>query len=157
MADGAARIRIDDRAAPDEQAVPVPPEDVLREATQAAQRVRYYDLTGDPSFDPLRNKRFGWQLVRRGALFAVAGLAVLATRRIFLFLLIVAAVTRSLAILSLDSIVSLLVAIALLIAYLFMPVPALLAAEPPARAPGRGRGHRVRVHPAGGAPPRHAL
>ncbi len=124
MADGAARIRIDDRAAPDEQAVPVPPEDVLREATQAAQRVRYYDLTGDPSFDPLRNKRFGWQLVRRGALFAVAGLAL--DTLIFLFLLIVAAVTRSLAILSLDSIVSLLVAIALLIAYLLMPVPALL-------------------------------
>ena len=46
---------------------------------------------------------------------------------IFLFLLIVAAATRSLAILSLDSIVSILVAIALLIAYLFMPVPALLS------------------------------
>ena len=127
LTDGAARIRIDERpvAGQAATAVPVPPEEIVREASVAAQRLRYYDLSGEPSFDPLRNKRFGWQLVRRGALFALAGLVLNIV--IFLFLLIVAAVTRSLAILSLDSIVSLLVAIAVLIAYLFMPVPALLS------------------------------
>jgi hypothetical protein len=127
LTDGAARIRIDERspAEPAAAAVPAPPEEVVREASAAAQRLRYYDLSGEPSFDPLRNKRFGWQLVRRGALFALVGLVL--DTVIFLFLLIVAAATRSLAILSLDSIVSILVAIALLIAYLFMPVPALLS------------------------------
>lgn len=127
LTDGAARIRIDEGAAagPAAAAVPTPPEEVIREASVAAQRLRYHDLSGEPSFDPLRNKRFGWQLVRRGALFALVGLVV--DLVIFLFLLIVAAVTRSLAILGLDSIAGFLVAISLLIAYLFMPVPGLLS------------------------------
>jgi len=127
LTDGAARIRIDERSAAGQApaAVPVPPEEVIQEATAAAQRLRHYDLSGEPSFDPLRNKRFGWQLVRRAALFALAGLVV--DLVIFLFLLIVAAATRSLAVLGLDSIVGFLVLIGVVIAYLFMPVPALLS------------------------------
>ena len=125
--DGAARIRIDERSAAGlaPAAVPVPPEEVIREATAAAQRLRHYDLSGEPSFDPLRNKRFGWQLVRRAALFGLVGLVV--DLVIFLFLLLVAAVTRSLAVLGLDSIVGFLVLIGVVVAYLFMPVPALLS------------------------------
>lgn len=127
LTDGTARIRIDERAAAGQApaAAPAPPEEVIREAAAAAQRVRYYDLSGEPSFDPLRNKRFGWQLVRRAALFALVGLVV--DTVIFLFLLIVAAVTRSLGVLDLDSIVGFLVLIGVIIAYLFMPVPALLS------------------------------
>jgi zinc-ribbon domain len=127
LTDGAARVRIDERARPEQHAdaVPAAPEDVVREATRDAQRLRALDVIGEPTFDPLRNKRFGGQLFRRALLFAGTGIVV--DILVFLFLGLVGLVTRSLAILSIDPIISVLVWAAFFIAYLVLPVPALLS------------------------------
>jgi hypothetical protein len=87
--------------------------------------ISYTEVTGQPVFDPLRNSRFGWQLVRRGALFLLLSFA--AELVIFIFLLLVSAAARSLAPLAIEPVISTLLGIALLALYLFLPVPGLLA------------------------------
>ncbi|HUY51862.1 MAG TPA: hypothetical protein VMV92_40210 [Streptosporangiaceae bacterium] len=128
LTDGDARIRIDERAEPADDggtASPAAPEETTRDAAYADRQLSYTEVTGEPSFDPLRNSRFGWQLVRRAGLFVLFGF--IAESVIFLFLLLVAAVARSLAIFAISPVISFLIGIGLIIAYLVMPVPALLA------------------------------
>jgi hypothetical protein len=128
-AEGAAQARIAVRSAESAQesaatdAAPAP--ERAQEAALADRQVNYTTVSGEPSFDPLRNARFGWQLLRRAGLFWLFGACCEAV--IFLFLLLVAAVSRSVGALAVLPVISTLFAIGLVGAYLLLPVPALLA------------------------------
>jgi hypothetical protein len=92
-----------------------------KESFEVGLTVSYGNVSDEPSFDPLRNRRFGWQLVRRFLLWQAVPwvIGVLA--------LIVAAVARSIGFLeAVPEIMALfwLVAVAL---FIFLPVPGLLA------------------------------
>jgi hypothetical protein len=114
---------------------PPPPADVARAADDEAARLRYTDVTGEPTFDPLRNTRFGWQLARRYALFFLLGYVIDTVITLLCFLVTLANGSYAGALLSgtvpgvlvVGAVLSLLVQIALLIIYLVLPVPALMA------------------------------
>jgi hypothetical protein len=129
FADGDAQVRIAVRAAESVQenaaADAAPGAERARDAALADRRLSYTAVSGEPSFDPLRNTRFGWQLLRRAGLFWLFGAGVEAV--IFIFLLLVATVSRSVGALAALPVVGTLLAIGLVVAYLFLPVPALLA------------------------------
>ena len=64
-ADGEARIRSGTRAAPARSAgaaAQVPVREITRIDANADQRLSYAETSSEPTFDPLRNSRFGWQL-----------------------------------------------------------------------------------------------
>lgn len=105
--------------------LPPPPHVATQDDAIPDRQLSYTDVSGEPSFDPLRNSRFGWQLVRRAALFLAAG--IVADTAVFIFLLLVAAITRSPAVVIVTPIISFVLAAVLFVAYLVMPVPALLA------------------------------
>ena len=97
----------------------------MLDAVNAAARLRYADVIGDPTFDPLRNSRFGWQLARRYLLFLLVGAA--ADTLIMLFFLLTALTSGSSSVTTIGTVLSFVVQAVLLVAYLVMPVPALLA------------------------------
>jgi hypothetical protein len=127
LTDGAARIRSDARGAAAEgndSASPAPFREITRIDANADQRLSYTETSNEPTFDPLRNSRFGWQLARRFALFFVAG--ALANILITLFFLFVALVTGDRSALNILPVLSFLIEAGLFVAYALMPVPALL-------------------------------
>ena len=114
---------------------PPPPGDAARDTADEAARLRYAEVSGEPTFDPLRNTRFGWQLARRGALFFLLGYAI-DTVITLLFLLVTLAsgsyasflITGNLPGPLIASVVlSSLVQVTLFVMYLVLPVPALMA------------------------------
>lgn len=123
----AARIRIDARGAAADGsglASPAPFREITRIDANADQRLSYTETSNEPTFDPLRNSRFGWQLARRFALFFVAG--ALANILISLFFLLVALVTGDRSALNILPVLIPLIWVGLFVAYALMPVPALL-------------------------------
>ena len=120
------------------QPPPPPPADAAAgsaDSADEAARLSYADVTGEPTFDPLRNTRFGWQLARRGALFFLLGYAIDSVITLLCFLVTLASgsyaaslVTGSLpGPLIAGFVLSALVQVVLLVIYLTQPVPALMA------------------------------
>ena len=114
---------------------PPPPPDVVRAAVDEAARLRYADVTGEPTFDPLRNTRFGWQLARRYALFFLLGYVIDSVITLLCFLVTLTNGSEASALITgsppgalvVGFVLSLLVQVALLVLYLVLPVPALMA------------------------------
>ncbi len=125
--DGAARIRADTRAAPAQgggSAAQVPVREITRIDANADQRLSYAETSSEPTFDPLRNSRFGWQLARRFALFFAIGAIINFLLSLFFSLVFIA--TRDTSVFEADWVIGLLIGLGLLVAYALMPVPALL-------------------------------
>lgn len=125
--DGAARIRIDARSAAAEDngsASPAPFREIARIDANADQRLSYTEISNEPTFDPLRNSRFGWQLVRRFALFFAV--AAVVNILISLFFGLTFIVSRDASVFDVNAVIDSLVGLGLLVAYALMPVPALL-------------------------------
>jgi hypothetical protein len=126
-ADGQARVRVNAR---DESAdgktanYPAPSDKMLWDA-DADRRLKYKDITGEPSFDPLHNSRFGWQLARRAGLFFL--LAVIAESAMTISLGLVSLMTRSPAAVTIIPGLGFLIWAGMLLAYLLMPVAGRLA------------------------------
>ena len=114
---------------------PPPPPDVVRAAVDEAARLRYADVAGEPTFDPLRNTRFGWQLARRYALFFLLGYVIDSVITLLCFLVTLTNGSEASALITgsppgalvVGFVLSLLVQVALLVLYLALPVPALMA------------------------------
>ena len=114
---------------------PPPPADAAAGSAGAAAGLSYADVTGEPTFDPLRNTRFGWQLARRGALFFLLGYAIDTVITLLCFLVTLAngSYAASLVTGSLPGpliagfVLSVLAQVILLVLYLALPVPALMA------------------------------
>jgi hypothetical protein len=114
---------------------PPPPSDTARDSADEAARLRYAEVSGEPTFDPLRNTRFGWQLARRGALFFLLGYAI--DTVITLLCLLVTLASGSYAAFLITGnlpgpliaslVLSVLVQVILFVMYLVLPVPALMA------------------------------
>ena len=125
--DGAARMRTEHRpAAPPGNGVAAAgtPREIIRIDANADQRLSYTETSNEPTFDPLRNSRFGWQLVRRFALFL--GVAAVVSFLLFLFFGLIFIVTRDESVFEVSGVLGTLVELGLLVAYVVMPVPALL-------------------------------
>lgn len=90
----------------------------------AASQLRIADVVGEPTFDPLRNKRLLGQMARRFVLllFVAFGIEV-----VFLFVGLILSFIGGFALATLAGIVSVLVAIALFLCFWLLPVPAMLA------------------------------
>ena len=114
---------------------PPPPPDIVRAAVDEAARLRYADVTGEPTFDPLRNTRFGWQLARRYALFFLVGYVIDSIITLLCFLVTLTNGSEASALITgtppgalvVGVVLSVLVQVALLVLYLVLPVPALMA------------------------------
>jgi hypothetical protein len=122
-----------------------PPDAALRAAPRAAPRdlpQSAADVTGEPTFDPLRNKRLLYQVIRRFALFFVAYLALSFVAFVVgLILSLIGGVGLAVFV----QIMTVIVAIVVFVLFLVMPVPALLAYG--SRIVG-GRAAGLRVHQA---------
>ena len=105
-------------------AAPGPPREITRIDANADQRLSYTETSNEPTFDPLRNSRFGWQLVRRFALFFAVG--ALVNFLVFLFFGFIFIATRDASVFNVSAVIDALVELGLLVAYAIMPVPALL-------------------------------
>ena len=126
-ADAEARIRSGTRAAPARSvgaAAQAPVREITRIDANADQRLSYAETSSEPTFDPLRNSRFGWQLARRFALFFAIGAIINFLLSLFFSLAFIA--TRDTSVFEADWVIGLLIAVGLLVAYALMPVPALL-------------------------------
>jgi hypothetical protein len=105
-------------------APPGPPREITRIDANADQRLSYTETSNEPTFDPLRNSRFGWQLVRRFALFfAVAALVNILISLFFGFIFIA---THDASVFDVNAVIDSLIELGLFVAYALMPVPALL-------------------------------
>ena len=103
---------------------PGPVREITRIDANADQRLSYAGTSSEPTFDPLRNSRFGWQLVRRFALFFAIRAIINFLLSLFFSLAFIA--TRDTSVFEADWVIGLLIAVGLLVAYVLMPVPALL-------------------------------
>jgi hypothetical protein len=93
-----------------------------------AWRVNYAELSGEPTFDPLANTRFLWQVVRQAALFVA--LYVLAEIVIGIVCLVLAIAGAGFgAAFSLWGIIATIVGIVITVLFWFTPIPALLAQQ----------------------------
>ncbi|HEY7146204.1 MAG TPA: zinc ribbon domain-containing protein [Streptosporangiaceae bacterium] len=90
----------------------------------AGARQGFVSVVGEPTFDPLRNKRFIGQIFRRLLLFTLSGLmaafVILIVGLLFLLL-------GAFGVLEFEQVMGLIVAIAITLAFALMPVPAMLA------------------------------
>lgn len=126
-ADGQARVRMNAReesAGGKAADNPAAPDNMLWDA-DADQRLRYLDVTGEPTFDPMHNSRFGWQLARRAGLFFL--LTIIAESAMSFSLGLVSVMTRSTAVLAIIPVLGFLIVAGALLAYLLMPVAGRLA------------------------------
>jgi len=125
--DGEARIRTEAPPAAAQgngAAAPGPPREITRIDANADQRLSYTETSNEPTFDPLRNSRFGWQLLRRFALFfAVATVINILISLFFGFTFIV---THDASVFDVNAVIDSLIELGLFVAYALMPVPALL-------------------------------
>ncbi len=90
----------------------------------ADRKLSSADLVGEPTFDPLRSSRFRWQVVRRFLLYAFAAILV---ELVVLFFGLIISLIGGVALAALAQVVTVLVLIGLFVAFLLMPVPAMLA------------------------------
>jgi uncharacterized membrane protein (Fun14 family) len=126
---GAAAVPVGDalaRPAPP-QAQPPPPAGEGGPADQAAAAIDaglINEMSGEPTFDPLRNRRLYWQMAFRFAIYAVVGMAV---ELVLLFFGFIFSLVGGLAVAAFMTVVSILVGIALFLVFWLLPVPAMLA------------------------------
>ena len=95
------------------------------EPAHRAEKVDYQEMSDEPVFDPLRNARLGRQMLRQTLLFVLAGFLI--EGAITLLFAVMAFMSRSTGPLGAAPVFSVLAAGALLLVYLFTPVPALIA------------------------------
>jgi hypothetical protein len=91
-----------------------------------AWSLNYDELSEEPTFDPLANSRFLWQVVRQGALYVALYLLAEIVIGIFCLILAIAGVGFASAF-NIWGILGTLVWIALVFLYWLLPIPALLA------------------------------
>jgi hypothetical protein len=82
------------------------------------------DLVGEPTFDPLRNKRFLWQVFRRGLLLVLTGVIV---ELVILLVIAIFSLIAGFAALVVLPVITTLTAIALFLIFILLPVPAMLS------------------------------
>lgn len=95
------------------------------ESARRAEKVDYQEMSDEPVFDPLRNARFGRQMLRQFLLFALVGFLI--EGAVTLFFAFMAAVSKSVGPLNALPVFDALIGGILLLFYLFTPVPALIA------------------------------